>query len=150
MAVYLPAGRWTQLLSGEVVEGPGWRRETHGVMSLPLYVRPGSLIAFGSTDRRPDYDYADDVTFALYELADGAIATATVPDYRNGAPALTLTVRRDGNLIVATPDRDHPYALRLVGIGHVATIDGSDDFEQRSGSVTLRAAGPLRITLPPA
>lgn len=150
VAVYLPAGRWTQLLSGEVVEGPGWRRETHGVMSLPLYVRPGSLIALGSNDRRPDYDYADGITFALYELADGAIATATVPDYRNGTPALTLTVRRDGNLIVATPDRDHPYALRLVGIGHVATVDGSGDFEQRSGSVTLRAAGPLRITLPPA
>lgn len=150
VAVYLPAGRWTQLLTGEVVEGPVWRRETHGVMSLPLYVRPGSLVAFGGNDRRPDYDYTDGVTFALYELADSASAVATVPDYRNGAPALTLMVHRAGNVITATPDRDQPYALRLVGIRHVAAVDGSDDFEQRSGGVTLRAAGPLRITLPPA
>ena len=38
-----------------------------------------SLVAFGNNDRRPDYDYADGVTFALYELADGASVTATVP-----------------------------------------------------------------------
>jgi len=150
VTVYLPAGRWTQLLTGEVADGPAWRRETHDVMSLPLYVRPGSLVAFGSNDRRPDYDYTDGVTFALYELADGASATATVPDYRTGAPALTLTVRRDGELLTATPDRDLPYALRLAGIGRVAAVDGGDDFEPRSGGVILRAAGPLRITLPPA
>ncbi|WP_370675907.1 alpha-xylosidase [Pleomorphomonas sp. PLEO] len=150
VAVYLPAGRWTQLLTGEVVQGPAWRRETHGVMSLPLYVRPGSLIAFGSNNQRPDYDYTDGVTFVLYELADGASATATVPDYRTGAPALTLTVRRDGDVLTAKPDCELPYALRLSGIGHVAAVDGSDDFDQRSGGVTLRAAGPLRITLPPA
>jgi len=150
VTVYLPAGRWTQLLTDEVVEGPAWRRETHGVMSLPLYVRPGSLIAFGGNDRRPDYDYTDGVTFALYHLADGASATATVPDYRTGAPALTLTVRRTGDVLTATPDRDLPYALRLVGLSRVAAVDGSDDFEQRSGGITLRAAGSLRITLPPA
>ena len=34
---YLPAGRWTRLLTGEVVEGPGWVRETHGFASVPLY-----------------------------------------------------------------------------------------------------------------
>lgn len=150
VTVYLPAGRWTQLLTGEVAEGPIWRRETHGVMSLPLYVRPGSLVAFGSNDRRPDYDYTDGVTFALYELADGTVATSIVPDYRTGTPALTLTVRRDGDLLTATPDRDLPYALRLVGIRHIAAVDGSDDFDLRSGGVALRATGPLRITLPPA
>ena len=27
---YLPAGPWTNLFTGEVVEGGGWRRELHG------------------------------------------------------------------------------------------------------------------------
>ncbi|WP_053239426.1 alpha-xylosidase [Pleomorphomonas koreensis] len=150
VTVYLPEGRWTQLLTGEVVDGPAWRRENHGVMSLPLYVRPNSLVAFGKDDSRPDYDYADGITFALYQLADGASATATVPDHRSGAPALKLTVRRDGDVLTATPDRDLPYALRLVGVPRIVAADGGDDFEQRSGGATLRAAGPLRITLPPA
>lgn len=148
VAVYLPAGRWTSLLTGEVAEGPIWRRERHDVMSLPLYVRPGSLIAFGANDTRPDYDYAEGVTFALYELADGATATAIVPNHVTGAPALTLSVSRHGKVIEATPTPALPYALRLQNIGHVATVDGSDDYGSHSGSVILRAAGPLRITLP--
>lgn len=35
---YLPAGEWRNLLTGEIVLGPGWRSETHGYLSLPLWV----------------------------------------------------------------------------------------------------------------
>ena len=56
---YLPAGRWTDLLTGRVQEGPGWRREQHDFLSLPLMVRPGTILPLGAVDDRPDYDYAD-------------------------------------------------------------------------------------------
>jgi alpha-D-xyloside xylohydrolase len=35
---YLPAGEWRHLLTGEVVQGPGWRREKYDYFSLPLWV----------------------------------------------------------------------------------------------------------------
>jgi alpha-D-xyloside xylohydrolase len=35
---YLPAGEWRNLLTGEVASGPGWRKEQHGYLSLPLWV----------------------------------------------------------------------------------------------------------------
>ncbi len=35
---YLPAGEWRNLLTGEMVSGGAWRTETHGYMSLPLWV----------------------------------------------------------------------------------------------------------------
>jgi alpha-D-xyloside xylohydrolase len=92
---YLPAGRWTHLLTGEVREGGRWMRETHGYLSLPLYVRPGALLALGANDARPDYDHADGVTLRLYELADGASAVCRLFDLR-GAPAATVTARRVG------------------------------------------------------
>lgn len=41
---YVPEGRWTQLLTGEVVQGGRWVRETHGTMSLPLLLREGYSI----------------------------------------------------------------------------------------------------------
>jgi alpha-D-xyloside xylohydrolase len=44
---YVPEGRWTSLLDGSVVEGPGWKTQTHGNQSLPLYVRPNSLLPLG-------------------------------------------------------------------------------------------------------
>jgi len=76
---YLPAGRWTHLLTGEVQSGGRWHRAVHGFLSLPLYVRPGTVLPFGACDERPDYDLAEGVTFRVYELADGERATCTVP-----------------------------------------------------------------------
>jgi len=35
---YLPAGQWHHLLTGETAEGPGWRTEKYGYLSLPLWV----------------------------------------------------------------------------------------------------------------
>lgn len=68
VSFYLPAGRWTHLLTGEVVDaGPGgWRTETHGFTSLPLYVRPGAVLPWGARDDRPDYDYADGLTHRVF------------------------------------------------------------------------------------
>ncbi len=73
---YLPAGRWTNLLTGQAQEGPGWHREQHDFLSLPLMVRPGTVLPLGAVDDRPDYDYADGVTFRIYELTDGDESSA--------------------------------------------------------------------------
>lgn len=58
---YLPAGTWTHFLSGETVVGGSWRNENHNYMSLPLMVRQNSIIAVGSVEDKPDYDYASDI-----------------------------------------------------------------------------------------
>ncbi|MFI5338025.1 MAG: alpha-xylosidase, partial [Opitutales bacterium] len=97
---YLPAGRWTHLLSGEVQAGGGWRRARHDFLSLPLFVRPGTVLALGAREDRPDYDFAEDVTFQVYELADGATAFCTVPDLRGG-PGVSCRVRRTGRQLEA-------------------------------------------------
>ncbi len=118
---YVPAGRWTRLLSGQVVQGPGWRRETHGFMSLPLLVRPGTLLTLGKHDDRPDYDYADEIELRLYELADGATATAVVPTLA-GEVAATFTARREGGRV--TVEREgaaKAWKLLVIGTDQVVT-----------------------------
>src|SRR5258708_2853744 len=94
VSYYVPAGRWTHLLTGQVIEGPGWRRETHGFMSLPLLVRPDTVLALGAHDDCPDYNYADGVTLRVYELSNGATATAVVPNL-DGSTAATFVARRE-------------------------------------------------------
>lgn len=95
---YLPEGPWTNFLSGEVVEGGRWRRETHDYMSLPLMVRPNSVIAVGADNTRPDYDYADGVALHVFGFADGATVTTNVPDTK-GETALTAAITRKGQEI---------------------------------------------------
>jgi alpha-D-xyloside xylohydrolase len=36
---YLPEGEWRNLLSGENIHGPTWRKEKHAYFSLPLWVK---------------------------------------------------------------------------------------------------------------
>ncbi len=97
-AYYLPEGRWTHLLTGQVQTGGRWYRDRHDFLSLPLFVRPGTVLAVGAHDARPDYDYAEGITFRVYELADGASAEAVVSDLK-GATVVTCTATRRGNAI---------------------------------------------------
>jgi alpha-D-xyloside xylohydrolase len=120
---YVPAGRWTHYLSGETITGPGWRRETHDFFSLPLLVRPDTVLAVGSESRKPDYDYSDGVTFEIYELENGAV-TVKVPDLK-GQTALTARFVREGNEIsVRTEGAAENWRVLLVGSPEVRSVDG--------------------------
>jgi alpha-D-xyloside xylohydrolase len=78
---YLPEGEWTSLLTGEIVHGGGWRRETHDFTSLPLYVRPGSVVPWGAREDRPDYDYHDGLALRVFRGGTGTTSiTVTAPD----------------------------------------------------------------------
>jgi alpha-D-xyloside xylohydrolase len=47
---YLPAGRWTNWFTNEVVEGGTWRREVHGFDTVPLWVREGAVVPMAGED----------------------------------------------------------------------------------------------------
>ncbi|MFD0577621.1 hypothetical protein [Dactylosporangium darangshiense] len=119
---YLPAGRWTDLRGGDVLTGPGWIRRRYGIGDLPVFVRPGSVIALGARDDRPDYDYADGVTLRVYEPADGATVTVEIPDLQ-GRPAATFTVRRTGTVVeVRRGGSAAPWRVQLAGVATVAAV----------------------------
>jgi alpha-D-xyloside xylohydrolase len=122
--VYVPEGRWTHLLSGACIEGGGWIHETYDAMSLPLLARPNCVIPMGSVDIRPDYAYADGVTFHIFELAEGATASAVVPSL-DGEIAMRLSVRREGDLITVEPENaSASWSVLLRGIEGVASVEG--------------------------
>ncbi|MFC3803060.1 alpha-xylosidase [Cohnella sp. GCM10012308] len=128
-AYYLPKGKWTHFLTGEVVEGGSWHRETYDYMSLPLYAREGSLIAVGATDDRPDYDYTDAVTLHLFELGDGASAAADIVG-EDGAVRLTVTAVRSGGTISVTASGEAAgsadWSIQLRGIEAVRSVSGGE------------------------
>lgn len=114
---YVPAGRWTSYISGEVIEGPKWIRETHGFQSVPLLVRPNTVLTVGANDSRPDYDYSDGVTFEIYELEDGAEARAIVPA-QDGSVGGSVRVRREGRLVTAAVEGSITnWRLVVIGAG---------------------------------
>ncbi|HMO11757.1 MAG TPA: glycoside hydrolase family 31 protein, partial [Actinotalea sp.] len=97
--LYLPAGTWTHLLTGEQAAGGRWVREVHGVDSLPLYVRQGAVLARGARDDRPDYDYLDGLRLDVYG-AGGAAAGASVDVVTVDGERVTFTVVEEGGDLV--------------------------------------------------
>jgi alpha-D-xyloside xylohydrolase len=130
---YLPAGRWTNLFTGEVKVGPGWIRETHGFLSLPLMVRPNSVIAVGACDDRPDYDYGAGVTLQVYEMADGGRATAVIPSVSGGVDATFEVGRRGDTITIERQGTARRWQVLLVNVTSVGSVEGGTAGESPQG-----------------
>ena len=76
---YIPAGTWTHLQTGATVRGPVWVREVCDFQTVPIFVRPGSVLPVGSRDDRPDYP------LRRRRHAAGVRVSGRRPDDGNGA-----------------------------------------------------------------
>lgn len=95
---YLPKGRWTNFLTGEIKKGGNWYKEKFDYLSIPLFVRENSIVCLGSHDDKPDYDYEDKPEVCIYCLKDGVTATTSVYTQK-GKEAITITATRKGETI---------------------------------------------------
>lgn len=143
---YLPGGRWTNFFTGQISEGGHWQRETHDFMSLPLWVRPNTILAIGANDLRPDYDFTADVSLHIFELADGASLTQTVPDVR-GETALTLSAARQGNEITLRAVGGQRWSAVLRGIPAVASVSAGESRLEETGVRILPHSGAESVTV---
>ncbi|QTE28738.1 alpha-xylosidase [Pengzhenrongella sicca] len=112
---YVPEGTWTHLVTGAQVTGPRWVAQRCAIDTLPLLVRPGTVLPIGARTDRPDYDYADGVRLDLYEIADGARTVVEVPAL-GGAVAATFTVSRTGDrVLIEAEGATGAWSARVVG-----------------------------------
>ncbi|HET7537892.1 MAG TPA: alpha-xylosidase [Candidatus Didemnitutus sp.] len=143
---YLPSGRWTHLLTGEVQAGGQWHRARHDFLSLPVFVRPGSIVPLGSVEDRPDYNYSDGVTYRVFEIGDGASLTCEIPAL-DGTVAVRVTVSRSQRRVSATVDgkADKPWRLQLAGVPSAAVRPGQNFTSDPLGVIFAAAQGSRRI-----
>jgi len=146
---YLPAGTWTHFLSGETAEGGHWRQESFDYFSLPLWVRPNSIIPVGASDTRPDYDFASGVTFHVFSLDDGATVSTTVPTIE-GKTDMILHVHHDGDLLhIEAEGATKPWRVLLRTRMNITSITGANSESHTQGILLLpeKAASRLVVRL---
>jgi alpha-D-xyloside xylohydrolase len=110
---YLPAGKWTNYFSGEVVESPTWRTEHHGYGSIPLYVRDGAVIPVGARDDRPDYDYLDGLSLDVYPSSTRAERVVVVTNPSGESSVFQIGGDSQEPTVVSTPSV--PVIVRSIG-----------------------------------
>lgn len=123
---YLPPGTWYQLLTGDAVAATGWRTESHGFQSLPLYIREGSVIAMGTRSDRPDYDYLEHLNLLVAPAPAGLRRTVTVfnPDGRSAEFSVAW---EEGSISLSGPTN-----------AWSASLPGGASAESEDGRVSLK------------
>lgn len=146
VSFYVPEGTWTHFLTGVTVTGPRWHRESHGFMSIPLLVRPGSVIPVGPVEDRPDYDYTDGVTLHVYELADGDRVTTAIP-VPDGRDAAVFRTSRAGDVITVESQHAPPgWRVLLTGAAMPAAVTGGTAERQEHRTLVTAELQTVTIT----
>jgi alpha-D-xyloside xylohydrolase len=110
-------------------------------------VRPHSIIALGRDETRPDYDFADGVTFHVFEPADGSACAAAVvsPEGREEA---AVSVRREGRTITITHHGVRkPWSVCLRNVNVVSGVEGGSSEHRAEGMIILPGKGADRIVV---
>ncbi|WP_438433168.1 alpha-xylosidase [Gorillibacterium sp. sgz500922] len=144
---YLPEGTWTHLLSGKTVQGGRWFKETYDFFSLPLFVRPNSILATGANEVRPDYDHADGADLGLYALEDGKAAEASIRN-RSGEIELTARAVRNGKTVEVTVEGGgKPFSISLHGMEQASSVSGASAELTAEGIRVPAGERNLRLTI---
>ncbi len=147
VSYYLPSGRWTSLINGSVIEGGRWLKESHGYQSLPLMARPGSILAMGSEDTRPDYDYAAGVTFHVFEPAEGMESSAVVVS-TEGREEMTVSVLRTGDTVqIRQSGSRKPWSVCLRNVRGVRSVQGGSAESSADGVRIVAASGAQALVV---
>ena len=112
---YLPKGTWTHLLTGEKVQGGSWMNENYDYFSLPLFVRPNTILLVGTSEETPVYDYSEGLTIQIYAIDDGKELVRNLVNSK-GDKTGHVRVKRTGNeLDITTKGIDKDYMIEVVG-----------------------------------
>jgi alpha-D-xyloside xylohydrolase len=115
VSYYLPEGRWYSMLDDRMIDGGRWVRENHDYTSVPLLLRPGSVVPLGSESARPE----DAATTSLLVHPDAGLAGAVTVRSVDG----TFRVSREDDEIVASGPADREWSVRIAG-GETVTAAG--------------------------
>ncbi len=144
---YLPNGLWTDYFTNEVKEGGRWYEGSYDYFSLPLYVRPNTILAIGADATRPDYNYSEGVEFHVYQLEDGKEAISEVPtvDGKVDVRVKAERKRKQIDLHLSKLPKDAKFLLH--NIGSVLDVIGGTSYKSSEGILIIPSAEQVKVTL---
>lgn len=142
---YLPRGRWTNLITGQVITVGGWQQEHHDYMSLPVMVKENTMLAVGANESMPDYDYADGVTLHLFEPEEAETIRAEIYAPDSVLDMTAEAMLKNGVLTVMVAGNTKNWKLCLRNIKSVTRAEGGRIREEKEGIYILPEAGTQKM-----
>lgn len=129
---YLPAGRWTNYLTGQEAAGGCWRREQHGYLSIPLLVRENTIVPTTTRTDSADASYAEHLLLKVYCLQEQTQTQV----WQGQEKVLDITVQKNGNDVVVHSQSKHEYKLQFVNCT-IVRADGVQGEVVREGADSI-------------
>lgn len=121
---YLPEGTWYNLLTEARAEGGRWHKEQFDYFSLPLMLRPGSILAVGAHTERPDYAFYEGVKLLVYMPEDHGKAETEVTDL-DGHVVTRVFAEREGSQVKVRVDSEYrDYQIQVIGGEVLEVVEG--------------------------
>ncbi len=121
---YLPEGTWYNLLTEARAEGGRWHKERFDYFSLPLMLRPGSVLAVGAHTERPDYAFYEGVKLLVYLPEEQEKAETEVTDL-DGHVVMRVYAERNGSQVKVRVDSEYrDYQIRVIGGEALEVVEG--------------------------
>ena len=98
---YLPAGKWTDIITGETFDGGRYITRNCSYLEMPVLARPDSIVVYGDFKNSFEYDYISNANAVIYNLGDGKTAETSVYD-KDANKVMSMTAVRNGNEITVT------------------------------------------------
>lgn len=112
---YLPEGTWYNLLTEAQAEGGRWHKERFDYFSLPLMLRPGTILPVGAHTERPDYAFYEGVKLLVYLPEDRGKAQTEVTD-QSGNVVMRVYAEREGSTVKVRVDSEYrDYQIQVLG-----------------------------------
>lgn len=138
---YLPKGRWTNYLTGEVSSGNVWRKEHHDYLSIPLWVRENTILPTGTYAEDANYDFTEHLELKVYELRDKAETVI----YQNGKKAAEVVITHRNGKITCHVESGCGYRIRFVNRILKAAEGGSLSIDGKDSIITAEQQGITEI-----
>lgn len=115
---YLPEGEYTHLLTNDIRVGGKYYSEIFDYLSLPLYVKPNTILPVGAIDSKPDYDYLQDISYHIFSLASETTIELPIYNIDNEKEESIRLVKEDSEIIIKKTSQK-PATFVLRNIDHI-------------------------------
>lgn len=145
---YLPEGAWTNYLTNERKIGGRWISESHGYLSIPLFVREGSILAIGAKDDSAVYEYGKEVLLKVYGIEEGRELHTIVYEESESidtpVTSVSIKVYKKENAITIDVVSKLNYQVELMHVTNVkcansVCLDTEVSFETKEHSTIITA-----------
>ena len=144
---YIPSGTWTDLFTYERIQGPRYINRKIDTDSIPVFVRPNSIIATRTSDSAHGHSLLDGLTFMCFALQDGQTAVCEVFEHGMNASGI-LNVTCSGTKITVEA-KNFGKQKRIVFAGITNIVSSSESVPERTdyGTMIAFTGNELIVTL---